>query len=57
MIPGLNYSVLGKAYSYVDTDVSPGTLYYYKLEDIDAYGKHNYARAGVCGLGCRRAAR
>ena len=40
LIPGLNYSALGKAYSYVDTDVSPGTLYYYKLEDIDAYGKH-----------------
>jgi len=40
LIPGLNYSALGKAYSYVDKDVSPGTLYYYKLEDIDAYGKH-----------------
>ena len=24
----------------MDTDVSPGTLYYYKLEDIDAYGTH-----------------
>jgi hypothetical protein len=40
LIPGLNYSALGKAYSYMDTEVSPGTLYYYKLEDIDAYGKH-----------------
>jgi hypothetical protein len=40
LIPGLNYSTLGKAYSYVDSNVSPGTLYYYKLEDIDAYGNH-----------------
>jgi hypothetical protein len=42
LIPGLNYSALGKAYSYVDSDVSPGTLYYYKLEDIDAYGTHTW---------------
>jgi hypothetical protein len=41
LIPGLDYSALGKAYSYVDSDVSPGTLYYYKLEDIDAYGKRS----------------
>jgi hypothetical protein len=40
LIPGLNYSVEGKAYSFMDTEVSIGTLYYYKLEDIDAYGKH-----------------
>jgi hypothetical protein len=38
LIPGLNYSVEGKAYSFMDTDVRIGTLYYYKLEDIDAYG-------------------
>jgi hypothetical protein len=42
LIPGLNYSLLGKAYSYVDTDLSPGTLYYYKLEDIDVYGKQTF---------------
>jgi hypothetical protein len=42
LIPGLNYSVEGKAYSYLDTDVSPGSLYYYKLEDIDAYGTHTF---------------
>ncbi len=30
----------GGTYSYLDTDVAVGTLYYYKLEDIDAYGKH-----------------
>jgi hypothetical protein len=42
LIPGLNYSTLGKAYSYVDSNVSPGTLYYYKLEDIDAHGNHSY---------------
>jgi hypothetical protein len=39
LIPGLIYSVKGKSYSYIDTAVKPGTLYYYKLEDIDASGK------------------
>jgi hypothetical protein len=38
LIPGLLYSVKGKSYRYIDTEVSPGTLYYYKLEDIDASG-------------------
>jgi len=42
LIPGLNYSALGKTYSFMDTDVSPGRLYYYKLEDIDVYGKHTF---------------
>jgi hypothetical protein len=35
LIPGLISSVKGKAYTYEDTNVSSGTLYYYKLEDID----------------------
>jgi hypothetical protein len=39
LIPGLIYSVKGKSYSYIDSIVTPGTLYYYKLEDIDASGK------------------
>jgi hypothetical protein len=30
----------GAGYSYVDADVIVGSLYYYKLEDIDVYGKH-----------------
>jgi len=38
LIPGLIYSVKGKSYRYIDTTVTPGTLYYYKLEDIDASG-------------------
>ncbi|HUT71646.1 MAG TPA: C25 family cysteine peptidase [Desulfatiglandales bacterium] len=38
LIPGLFSSVLGKEYSYEDTDVTPGKLYYYKLEDLDAHG-------------------
>jgi len=42
LIPGLNYSALGKTYSFMDTDVTPGRLYYYKLEDIDVYGKHTF---------------
>ena len=42
LIPGLDYSAMGKAYSFLDTDVTPGTLYYYKLEDIDVFGKHTF---------------
>jgi hypothetical protein len=30
----------GGSYSFVDSDVTVGRLYYYKLEDIDVYGKH-----------------
>jgi hypothetical protein len=38
LIPGLNFSVKGKSYRYLDNDVSAGKLYYYRLEDIDAHG-------------------
>jgi hypothetical protein len=38
LIPGLTFSVRGKAYSFADTNVTSGELYYYKLEDIDIYG-------------------
>ncbi len=38
MVPGLLYSASGKAYRYLDDTVTPGQLYYYKLEDIDADG-------------------
>ena len=38
LIPGLLYSVKGKSYSFIDSAVTPGTLYYYQLEDIDASG-------------------
>ena len=30
----------GGYYSYLDANVSVGQLYYYKLEDIDVFGKH-----------------
>jgi CheY-like chemotaxis protein len=30
----------GANYSFLDSDVAVGSLYYYKLEDIDVYGKH-----------------
>jgi hypothetical protein len=30
----------GGSYSYLDTTVTVGSLYYYKLEDIDIYGTH-----------------
>jgi type II secretory pathway pseudopilin PulG len=39
LIPGLTFSVKGKSYSFVDTNATRGTLYYYKLEDIDVSGK------------------
>jgi hypothetical protein len=39
LIAGLSFSVEGKSYRYVDKDVVPGTLYYYKLEDIDVFAK------------------
>jgi hypothetical protein len=42
LIPGLIYSVKGKSYSYLDSAVTPGTLYYYQLEDIDASGKRTF---------------
>ena len=41
LIPG-SFSVMGKAYSYIDADVTPWKIYYYKLEDIDVYGKHTF---------------
>ncbi|MGA1867666.1 MAG: DUF2341 domain-containing protein [bacterium] len=39
MIPGLSFSVRGKKYTHYDAEVTPGTLYYYKLEDIEIGGK------------------
>ncbi len=38
IIPGLTFSVRGRDYSCVDRNVTPGTLYYYKLEDVDFDG-------------------
>jgi hypothetical protein len=42
LIPGLEFSVKGKSYRYIDSAVTPGTLYYYQLEDIDASGKRTF---------------
>jgi len=42
LVPGLIYSVKGKSYSYLDAAVTPGSLYYYQLEDIDASGKRTF---------------
>ncbi|MBW2437899.1 MAG: hypothetical protein JRF29_11510, partial [Deltaproteobacteria bacterium] len=42
LIPGLEFSVKGKSYSFMDTAVTPGSLYYYKLEDLDASGKRTF---------------
>jgi hypothetical protein len=38
LISGLTSSVVGREYSFEDKDVTPGEMYYYKLEDIDIYG-------------------
>lgn len=39
LIPGLGYSVIGKIYSYLDSDVIDGRTYYYKLEAVDFFGE------------------
>ena len=39
VIAGMTFSSMGRSYSYVDGDVTRGKLYYYKLEDIDIFGK------------------
>ncbi len=42
LIPGLNFSMVGKKYEYVDHNVTRGRIYYYKLEDLDVYGKRTF---------------
>jgi hypothetical protein len=42
LIPGELYSATGKTYTYDDHNVTKGKLYYYKLEDIDTFGKHRW---------------
>jgi hypothetical protein len=42
IIPGLQFSVKGRSYSFTDKSVSPGRLYYYRLEDIEATGKRTF---------------
>jgi hypothetical protein len=39
LIPGLLSSPTGKTYTYLDKNVRKAKLYYYKLEDIDLFGK------------------
>ena len=36
LIPGLGSSALGQAYSYLDSGLTNGTRYFYRLEDVDA---------------------
>lgn len=38
LIPSSTDPLVGGAYSYVDTDVSHNTTYYYELEDVNANG-------------------
>jgi hypothetical protein len=42
LIPALSFSVTGRSYGFVDSNVVLGNLYYYKLEDIDIYGKRTF---------------
>jgi len=42
IIPGLTFSVMGKHYTYRDTNVTRGELYYYRLEDIDVHGNRSF---------------
>ncbi|MEE9501153.1 MAG: C25 family cysteine peptidase, partial [Candidatus Aminicenantaceae bacterium] len=39
LIPGLISSVKGQKYTFTDTDVTRGELYYYLLEDVDLAGR------------------
>jgi len=41
-IPAEGESGFGAEYSYTDYDVQNGKIYYYKLEDIDIYGKSTF---------------
>ena len=38
LIPGLGSSAIGKEYEYVDSSVTNGAVYYYKLEDVEFDG-------------------
>jgi hypothetical protein len=40
LIPSGSVSGEGRAYEFVDTAVSRGAIYYYKLEDVDVSGTH-----------------
>ena len=40
LIPSGSVSGEGVSYTFVDTGVSRGRLYYYRLEDVDVSGKH-----------------
>jgi len=42
LISGLTSSVVGRKYSFEDKGVTPGEIYYYKLEDLDIYGKKTH---------------
>ncbi len=38
LIPAAGSSVSGAIYTYIDTNVTAGEIYYYQLEDIDIHG-------------------
>jgi hypothetical protein len=42
LIPGPGSSPLGQAYSWLDTGLTNGTRYYYRLEDVDTASKSTF---------------
>ncbi|MGD9306249.1 MAG: C25 family cysteine peptidase, partial [Desulfobacterales bacterium] len=42
LMPGADFSNLAKQYEYIDNDVTRGQLYYYRLVDVDTFGKWTY---------------
>jgi hypothetical protein len=42
LVPGLGSSPLGQAYSWLDTGLTNGTRYYYRLEDVDTASRSTF---------------
>jgi Peptidase family C25/Concanavalin A-like lectin/glucanases superfamily/Domain of unknown function (DUF2341) len=42
LIPGLGSSPLGQAYSWLDTGLTNGVRYYYRLEDVDTSSRSSF---------------
>jgi hypothetical protein len=45
--------VMGGSYSFSDSGVTPGSTYYYKLEELEVGGAHNWYGPAVLGEGGR----
>jgi hypothetical protein len=47
LIPGSMFNTLGREYEYIDTEVTRGKIYYYRLVDVDTFGQRT-AHGPVC---------